>query len=313
MKIGITAVGTYVPEKILTNNDLSKIVDTNDEWISSRTGIKERRIVAEGESNADIAFKAAQDLFSKITINPEEIGAVICATSTSDGRFPSTAAVVQGMLGLSHVPAFDISTACGGFIYALITAESYIKSGIAKKVLCLCPERMSTIVDWTDRNTCVLFGDGAGAFLVEENSPTSTILASSFGADGTFADALKTIDLDGKQCIRMEGSIIFKQAVRIMAEQVRLVCEKAGKTIEDIDLLVPHQANERIITAVGEKLGIDPKKAYINVSRYGNTSAATIPLALADAQKEGRLKKGDLVVTTALGGGLTWGASLIQF
>ncbi|MGL4388652.1 MAG: beta-ketoacyl-ACP synthase III [Brevinema sp.] len=312
MKVGISGVGTYIPEKILTNHDLSKIVDTNDEWITTRTGIKERHII-DGESNADIAVKAAQDLFAKINCNPKDIDMIICATATADNRFPSTAALVQYALDIPSAPVFDISTACSGFIYALVTAEAYIKSGMVKKVLCLCPERMSTIVDWADRNTCVLFGDAAGAFLVEENSSVSTILSSSLGGDGVFADILKTEEVNGKQTIRMEGVKVFKQAVRIMDEQVRLVCEKAGKTIEDINLLIPHQANERIITAVGERLGLDPQKAYINLSRYGNTSSATIPLAMADAQKEGRIKVGTLIATVALGGGFTWGASLIQY
>ncbi|MGL4561254.1 MAG: beta-ketoacyl-ACP synthase III [Brevinema sp.] len=313
MKVGISSVGAYTPEKVLTNNDLSKIVDTNDEWITTRTGIKERRIIAEGESNFDIAFKAAQDAFQKSTTTPQEIDIIICATVTADQRFPSTASLVQEALGIPNIPAYDMGPACGGFIYTLATAEAYIKSGFAKKVLCLCPERMSTITDWKDRNTCVLFGDGAGAFIVEENSPVSTILYTSFGGDGIYKDLLKTEEIDGKSFLRMDGAKVFKQAVRIMDEQVRLVCEKAGKSISDIDLLIPHQANERIITSVGDRLGLSPEKAYMNLSRYGNTSSATIPLALVDAQKEGRLKPGMLVATVALGGGFTWGASLIQF
>lgn len=313
MRVGITAIGSYVPEKILTNDDLSKLVDTNDEWITTRTGIKERHIIAENETNADIALKAAKNALEKTNINPQEIDLIVCATATPDHRFPSTAAIVQAELGIPNIPAFDMGPACSGFIYTLATAEAYIKSGFAKKILCLCPERMSTIVDWSDRNTCVLFGDGAGAFIVEENSPVSTVLATIFGGDGIYKEFLKTENINGQHFLRMDGAKVFKQAVRIMDEQVRLVCEKTGKTLQDIDLLVPHQANIRIIEAVGERLGIPQEKCYVNVQRYGNTSGATIPLALDDAQKEGVLKEGMLVATVAMGGGFTWGASLIQF
>lgn len=313
MSIGITNIGVYVPTKILTNDDLAQIVDTNDEWIYTRTGIKQRHIAEKSESTVDMAVKSSLDLVQKTNVNPNEIDFIICSTITHDIAFPSVAALVQKELAIPGIPAFDMNTACGGFLYLLATAEAYIKAGFAKKVLCICAEKLSDIVDWTDRNTCVLFGDAAASFIVEENATKTSIIQTVIGGDGVYGDLLKAENVNGKQVIRMDGLGVFKQAVRIMEEQVRLVCKKAGKKIEDIDLLVPHQANARIMSAVAERLGLPVEKTYMNVASYGNTSCVTIPLALSDAEKEGVLKSGMLVACPALGGGFTWGASLIQY
>jgi len=313
MSIGITSVGIYLPEKILTNDHLSKIVDTNDEWITTRTGIKTRHISAENETTSSMSIKASIQALEKAGLDAKDIDFVVCSTTTPDQRFPSTATTVQAALGMKQVPAFDMGAVCGGFIYTLATAEAYIKANFAKKVLCICTERMSSIIDWTDRNTCILFGDAGTAYIVEEDSPKNTILQTVVGGDGNYKHLLYSEEKEGCHFLRMDGTGVFKQAIRIMTEQVYLVCEKAGKKVSDIDLLIPHQANYRIILGVAQRLGLDEKKAYTNLEYYGNTSAATIPLALNDAENQGRIKKGSLIATVALGGGFTWGASLIQY
>ncbi|MGL5955160.1 MAG: beta-ketoacyl-ACP synthase III [Brevinema sp.] len=314
MPIGISHIGTYVPKKVLTNDDLSKIVDTNDEWISTRTGIKERYIAEKTETTVDMAISAVQNLLQKSSHNPQDIDFIICSTVTHKISFPSVAALVQKELKIPNIPAFDMGPACGGFLYLLATAESFIKSGLAKKVLCICAEKLSDIVNWEDRNTCVLFGDAAAAFIVEENPETCQIVHTIIGGDGLFGDLLYLEEQDnGKKFIMMDGLGVFKQAVRIMEDQVRMVCEQAGKTVEEIDLLIPHQANARIMTAVAERLQIPVEKAYMNVHKFGNTSSVTIPLALVDAINDGSISEGSLVACPALGGGFTWGASLLQF
>ena len=311
MKIGISHIGVYVPEKIITNEDISKIVDTNDEWIFSRTGIKQRHVARKDETTADMAIASVKDLISKSNINIQDVDFIICSTVTNEQQFPSVASLVQKEFKISNIPCFDIGPACAGFVYVLAIAESFVKSGLAKKILCICSEKFSDLVDWTDRNTCILFGDAATAFIVEENPETCTILNTIIGGDGVYSELLRTEKQEtGEHSVKMDGTGVFKLAVRVMDEQVRTVCEKSNKRLEEIDLLIPHQANARIMTSVAERLGI---KAYMNVHNYGNTSSATIPLALSDAMKEGVITKGNLVVSPALGGGFTWGATLLQF
>ena len=309
MGIGINKIGIYVPKNVKTNEDLSKIVDTTDEWIVSRTGIKTRYIADPGETTLDMALAASRKALENT--DPNSIDLIVCSTVTPDFRFPSIAALVQKELNIPGIPAFDIGPACAGFIYVLTAAEAYIKSGFARKVLCITAERLSSITDWTDRNTCVLFGDAATAFVVED-SGQHKIIKTVFGGDGAFGDLLYAKETNGECFIRMDGTAVFKQAVRIMDEQIRNVCSQAGVNLEDIDLLVPHQANLRIIQAVGERLGLE-KKAFVDVDKYANTSSCTIPLALADAETQGILKKDMLVATVALGGGFTWGAGLIRW
>lgn len=313
MGIGIKGFSSYKPEKIITNLDLEKMVSTTDEWIYTRTGIKERRIAADDETTVDMAFKVTESLFSRLGSKIEDLGMIMCATTTHTKKFPSVAALVQERLGIPNIAAFDIGAACGGFVYLLALAESVIKGGFAKKVLCLCPEKMSSIVDWADRNVCVLFGDAAGAFLVEESENNHEILATVIGGDGAYKDLLYADQVGDHFLIRMKGAQVFRKAVEIMSNQVEMVCEKAGKSILDIDLLIPHQANIRIISSVADRLNFPMEKIFVNVESYGNTSSATIPLAFDDAIKAGVLKEGMLVATPAIGGGFTWGASLIRY
>ena len=311
MKIGISHIGIYVPEKILTNEDISKMVDTNDEWIFSRTGIKQRHIARKDETTTDMAIASVKNLIAKSSLDIQDVDFIICSTVTNEQQFPSVATLVQKEFKIPNIPTFDVGPACAGFVYVLAIAESFVKSGLAKKVLCICSEKFSDLVDWTDRNTCILFGDASAAFIVEENPETCTILNTIIGGDGAYNESLQTIKQEnGEHFVQMEGTTVFKSAVRIMDEQVRTVCEKSNKSLEEVDLLIPHQANARIMTSVADRLGI---KAYMNVQNYGNTSSATIPLALFDAMKEGVITKGDLVVSPALGGGFTWGATLLQF
>lgn len=311
LKIGISNIGIYLPEKIVTNDDLSKTVATNDEWISTRTGIKQRHIARKDETTVDMAVASINDLIIKSDLNIQDIDFIICSTVTNEQKFPSIATLIQKELKTPNIPTFDIGPACTGFVYLLAIAESFIKSGLAKKILCVCSEKFSDIVDWSDRNTCVLFGDAAAAFIVEENPTTCTILNTNIGGDGVYSELLRTKQQEnGKHFIKMDGTSVFKLAVRIMDEQVRKICEKSNKSLDDVDLLIPHQANARIMVAVAERLGIEP---FMNVQNYGNTSSVTIPLALVDAMKLGIITKGQLVVSPALGGGFTWGATLLQF
>lgn len=313
MAIGISHIGVYAPKKIVTNDDLAKFVDTNDEWISTRTGIKQRHIAEENETTFDMAMSAVNNMLKDSSINTKDIDLIICSTVTHTVSFPSVAALVQKELQIPGIPAFDMGPACGGFVYLLATAEAFVKSGTAKKVLCICAEKLSDIVNWEDRNTCVLFGDASAAFIVEEGGQFCEIVNTVMGGDGVYSDLLYMEKKDNKKYIAMDGMGVFKQAVRIMDEQVRAVCEKSNKSIEDIDVLIPHQANARIISSVGERLNIPAEKAYVNIHKFGNTSSVTIPLAIMDAKADGVIKKGSLVACPALGGGFTWGATLLQF
>ncbi len=308
MGITIRGMGYYVPDKVLTNFDLEKMVDTSDDWITTRTGIKERRI-AGSESLTDMAYRASLEALESAQIDPQEIDTIILATLTPDLGFPASACLLQARLGANRAYAFDISAACSGFLYGLEIASSMLSSGRAKRVLLVGAEKLSQIVDWTDRSTCVLFGDGAGAVVLSSEGE-GEILASVMRSDGNYWEILYA-----ERCgyIKMKGKELFKLAVRSMADVCEEVLQRAGVSTQDIDLIVPHQANIRIMQALAEKLNVPMEKVYSNIHKYGNTSAASIPIALCEAYKEGKLKRGDLVLLTAMGGGLTWGASLIRF
>ena len=322
---GILGVGKYLPENILTNADLERMVDTTDEWITTRTGVKERRIAAENEATSDMALKAAKNALKKADLKPEDLDLIIVATITPDMFFPSTACLLQYKLGARNIPAFDISVACSGYIYGLTIADKFIKSGSCKYALVVAAEKLSAVTDWEDRSTCVLFGDGAGASilgLVDEGG----ILGSSLGADGSKGDLLqlpaggsrmpasiKTVE-NKLHTIKMEGNTLFKHAVKIMADAALAVAEPLGLKGDDIDIIIPHQANVRILYALAKRMGVDPeKKVYLNIEKYGNMSAASSAVALTEAVEEGRIKKGDIILMDAFGGGLTWGALIIKW
>lgn len=305
----IAGTGIYLPKTVLTNFDLENMVDTTDEWITTRTGIKERRIAKE-ESVLKMALNASEEAIREAGVSPGEIDAVIVATLTPEKRFPSTGCLLQAELGMDKGFAFDISAACSGFIYALDLADSLLKTGKADRVLVVGVEKLSEIVDWEDRSTCVLFGDGAGAVLLERSRDESDILASKMYSDGSLWDLLYA---DNCGYIKMKGRELFKVAVRNMEDVCREVLKMAGMSPGDVDVVIPHQANVRIINSLAEKLGIPKERFFVNIERYGNTSAASIPIALHEAVKEGRVKRGDTVLFTAMGGGLTWGAVLIRF
>ncbi len=310
MGLKIESLGVYLPPKRLTNFDLESMVETSDEWITTRTGIKERRIAEDKEKVSDMAFRSAISAIEKACISLDEIDAIIVATLSPENQFPSTACLVQEKLGIKKAFAFDISAACSGFLYGLEVAWSLIKSERAGKVLLIGAEKISSIVNWQDRSTCVLFGDGSASVIVGNSEGESDILASKIYSDGSMWELLYA-PLCG--FINMKGKELFKVAVRSMEEACREVMDKADIKPEDINLVVPHQANIRIINSLAEKLSIPKEKVFTNIHKYGNTSAASIPIALYEAVEEGKLKRGDIVLLTAMGGGLTWGATLLRF
>lgn len=324
-RTGILGLGKYLPENILTNADLERMVDTTDEWITTRTGIKERRIASENEATSDMAVKAAKGALQMAGLTPKDIDLIIVATITPDMFFPSTACQVQHKLGARNVPAFDVSVACSGYVYGLTIADQFIKSGFYKHALVIASEKLSAVTDWEDRATCVLFGDGAGAAVLGP-SDNGGILAANLGADGSKGDLLqlpaggsrmpasiKTVE-NKLHTIKMEGNVLFKHAVKIMADAALAVTEPLGITGDDIDIIIPHQANIRILNGVAKKLGVNPKeKLYLNIEKYGNMSAASSAVAFTEAVEEGRIKKGDTILMDAFGGGLTWGALVIKW
>ena len=323
-KVGIIGLGEYLPKKVLTNADLEKMVDTSDEWIITRTGIKERRLAAQDEATSDLAFAAAKDAILDARLKSEDIDLIIVATITPDMPFPSTASILQNMLGAKHAVCFDISAACAGFVYALSVAHQFIARGVYKKALIVGAETLSAVTDWKDRNTCVLFGDGAGAAVLSE-VPSGGILSTYLGCDGSKVNLLnlpaggsrkpaskETVERR-EHYIRMQGNELFKIAVKTMTEAALTVLKQAGLGFSDVDLIIPHQANSRIITAVGKKLGIPPEKIFINIEKHGNISSASTATALCEAAKEGRIKKGDIVLLDAFGAGLVWGACVIKW
>jgi len=321
----ITGIGSYVPKRRLTNIDLEKIVDTSDEWIVSRTGIKERRIADVHEYTSDMAAAAVKDAMAMAGAKPEEIDLLVIGTVTPDYRCPSTACIVQRMLGLVNAATMDIAAACAGFLHGLAMADAFITAKKFKKILIVGVEKLSSITDYTDRNTCVLFGDGAGAAVVEAASGDRGILATFIKSDGRHAELLwipgggcalpmQTLDpSDKKLYLTMNGKEVFKHAVREMADASLRVVKEAGLKPEDIDMLVAHQANIRIIESTAKRLGLPDEKVYLNIAKYGNTSAASVPIAVVDALREGRIKEGDLVLMTAFGSGLTWAAALMRW
>jgi 3-oxoacyl-[acyl-carrier-protein] synthase III len=322
--IGITGVGMCVPKKVLTNQDLEKIVDTSDEWIISRTGIKKRRIAQPGTPSSDLACNAALKALESAKLKPEEIELIIVATITPDMPFPSTACFVQSKIGAKKAACFDIGAACSGFIYGLVSAKHFIASGMYKNALVIGVEVLSSVTDYTDRNTCVLFGDGAGAAVLQPVS-SGGILSYYLGADGDLANLLylpgggsknpATADTVKNKLhyIKMSGSEVFKSAVRLMADAAtRAVCE-AELGCKDISLLIPHQANMRIINSVRQRIGLPEEKVYLNVAKYGNVSAASTIIALCEAVDEKRIKKGDIIVLVAFGAGFTWGSIVIKW
>jgi len=305
----IVGTGVYLPESVLTNYDLERLVETSDEWITSRTGIKERRIAKE-EDVVEMALRASHMAIDSADLSADDLDVVIVGTLTPEKRFPSTACLLQAELGMRNGYAFDVSAACSGFLYALEVADGLIKSGKVKRALVVGSERLSEIVDWSDRSTCVLFGDGAGAVVLEDSEGKSDLLASRMHSDGNLWDLLYA---EKGGYIKMKGRELFKVAVRNMEEACREVMREAGVSAEDISVVIPHQANVRIINSLAEKLGIPKDKFFVNIDRYGNTSAASIPIALHEALQEGRIKRGDLILFTAMGGGLTWGATLLRY
>jgi 3-oxoacyl-[acyl-carrier-protein] synthase III len=318
----IQGCGAYLPEKIVTNDDLATRMDTSDEWIRQRTGIRQRHIAADGEFTSHLATKAAQRALDASGVKAGDLDLIVLATATPDETFPATATRVQAALGMTRGSAFDVQAVCAGFIYGLSVADSMIKNGLASTALVIGAETFSRILDWNDRGTCVLFGDGAGAVLLKAEQGQGTahdrgVLAHALHSDGRQHDILY---VDGGPSstrttglLRMEGKEVFKHAVINMAAVVNEVLEKAGLTAKDIDWLVPHQANKRIIDGTGRKLGLPPERVVLTVDKHANTSAASIPLALEAAVSDGRIKRGDLLLLEGIGGGLAWGASLVRW
>jgi len=322
--VGIIGVGEYLPKRVLTNRDLEKMVDTTDEWITTRTGIKERRLVSENEATSDLAINSAKEALKDAKLEPKDLDLIIVATVTPDMQFPSVSCLVQKALGAKKAACFDISAACAGFIYGIVTAQQFILSGLYKNILVIGAEVLSSITDWQDRSTCVLFGDGAGAVVVSKVK-RGGILSTYLGSNGDMADLLlvpgggsrnpashQTID-KRMHYIKMRGNELFKYAVICMTEAVEIALKRAKLTTRDIDCLIPHQANLRIIQAVAKRLNLDEKKVYLNIHKYGNISSASTATALCEAVKEKVIKRGDIVVLDAFGAGLVWGACVIEW
>ena len=324
-RIAILGTGSYVPEKILTNADLEKMVETTDEWITQRSGIKERHVSDQKTPTSKLALEAAKKALEASGVKPEELDFILIGTVTPDMMFPSTACIVQAALGARKAAAFDLSAGCTGFIYGLELARSLIAADPGRKVLVIGAEELTKITDWTDRSSCVLFGDGAGAAVLGSVEDDRGILSTYLGADGNLGDLLympaggslnpasrQTVD-DKMHFIKMAGNKVFPHAVRNMLDAATRAMESAGVTKEQLNLLIPHQANIRIIEAIAERLGAGNEKIYVNIQKYGNTSAASIPIAMDEAVRNGKIKKGDLVLLVAFGAGFTWGAVLIRW
>jgi 3-oxoacyl-[acyl-carrier-protein] synthase-3 len=317
-RIKITGTGFYVPDKVLTNQDLEKMVDTTDEWITTRTGIKERRVVSEDQATSDLSIEASRIALENAGLKVKDIDLIIVATSTPDTLFPSTGCWVQKGLGAGHIPAFDISAACTGWLYGMIVAEGLILNGAHKRILLIGSEVLSKIVNMKDRNTCVLFGDASAAVVLEESDDESGMLSSYWRADGSLGNLLyqpaggTRIPASAESVaqnlhyLQMKGNDVFKHAVKRMGEAAMEALKSAGLTKEDIDYLIPHQANIRIIDATGRRLKLPSEKVYTNIHKYGNVSAASVPIALHELWAEGKLKKGDIVIMVAFGAGFTW-------
>ncbi len=321
MAARIVGVGKYVPSRVLTNADLEHMVETSDSWIVDRTGIRERRIVADDETTSTMGAEAARMALQTAGLEADDIELIICATSTPDGMFPASAALIQDAIGASNAAAFDVNAACNGFMVALATASQFVNSGAYYRVLVIGSECMSRIVNWSDRSTCVLFGDGAGAIILErgESGGVGPVVLKNDGskADRLYAPgpgaALHNLAEAEGFCIVMDGREVFRVAVRAMEDVSRQALRAAGLTVDDVTYMVPHQANLRIMSAVAKSMGIGPERLISNVEKYGNTSSASIPLALCEAWQEGKLTPGDKLVFVAIGGGLSWGASVVEW
>lgn len=322
---GILGMGHSYPEGILTNADLEKIVDTSDEWITTRTGIKQRHIAAENEYTSQFGTAAARQALERAGLKAEDLDIIICATTTPDQIMPSTGALIQAQIGATNAAGMDVFAACSGFIYGITMVESMIKTGQIKYALVVGAEVLTKYVDYTDRGTCVIFGDGAGAAVLGPVNSGKGILATKIKSDGRYEEQLyapgggtklgtthKTID-DRMHFFKMKGNELFKVAVRSMADISAEMLAKAGLTVDDVDIVIPHQANQRITDAVASRLGVPEEKVYSNIAEHGNTSSASIPIALDECIQSGRIKEGSTVLLTAFGGGVTWGATVIQF
>ena len=317
----VQGVGHYLPERVVPNSDLEKIVETSDEWIKSRSGIERRHYVAEGEFTSDLATKALQHALDDAGLVPDDLDAIVVATSTPDLTFPSAATMVQDKIGMTRGFAFDVQAVCAGFIYALSNANALIASGQAGRVLVIGSETFSRIMDWSDRSTCVLFGDGAGALLLEAQDSAGTpqdrgILATDLHSDGRFRDLLYVdggVSTQTTGYLRMQGNQVFRHAIEKLAATAEASLEKAGLSADDVDWIVPHQANIRIIKGTAKKMGVGMDRVVVTVQDHGNTSAASIPLALSVGSARGQIKQGDLVVTEAIGGGLAWGSVILRW
>jgi 3-oxoacyl-[acyl-carrier-protein] synthase III len=316
--ISITGLGVYVPERVLTNDELSTIVDTTDEWIMARTGIRERRIAAPEEALTDLALPAARTALAQAGVEAKDVDLLVCATVTPDMIFPTSSALLADELGAPDAAAYDLLAGCTGFVYALVQAYGMLAAGVAERALVVGGDVLSRILDWTDRSTLVLFGDGAGAVVLERVEKPG-FLGFELGADGgggihlslPGSGSRKLEDATANGYVHMNGREVFKFATRVLVSSAQAVLEKCEVSVEEVDVYVPHQANVRIMDHAAEKLGIPRERMVVNVDRFGNTSSGSIPLALADAQKEGRLKEGDLVLMTGMGAGLTWGSALM--
>ncbi len=322
-----SSFGSYYPKRIVNNFDLEKLVDTTDQWIRERTGMFERRFAADDEASSDLAYKAAEMAIMNSSVRAKDIEMIIVGTISPDYMFPSTACLVQTKLGLKDIPAFDLSAGCTGFIYACNVAKQFIENGVYKNILVIGVEILTRLINWQDRGTCVLFGDGAGAAIISRAEPTdiSRIIDTHFTADGALADLLvqkgggsrmpasqKTID-ENLHTVYMEGNKIFRQAVRSMQDSCELLLKRNDISIKDIDWIISHQANLRIIEALGEKLKVDKDKVIVTIHKYANTSSASVPMAMTDALKEGKVRRGDIVLLTAFGAGLTTGSILLRY
>jgi 3-oxoacyl-[acyl-carrier-protein] synthase-3 len=318
--ISITGLGAHVPERVLTNDELATIVDTSDEWIMTRTGIRERRIAAPEEALTDIAMPAARAALAQAGVEAKDVDLLVCATVTPDMMFPTSSALLADELGASDAAAYDLLAGCTGFMYALAQAYGMMAAGLSDRALVVGGDVLSRILDWTDRSTLVLFGDGAGA-VVLERTPERGFLGFELGADGgggihlslPGSGSRRIEDATGNGYVHMNGREVFKFATRVLVSSAQAVLDRCGVSVDEVDVYVPHQANVRIMDHAAEKLGIPRERMVVNVDRYGNTSSGSIPLALADAQRDGRLEKGDLVLMTGMGAGLTWGSALMEW
>lgn len=320
----VIGTGKAVPEQVLTNHDLEQIVDTSDEWIVTRTGIKERRIIQKGERTSDYCTRAATEALTAAGVEAKEIDTLIIATISGDMRFPSTALFVQDKLGCVNAAAWDVSATCSGFLYSLHQADTMIAAGRSSKALVIGAETLTPLCDWTDRSTCVLFGDGAGAVVLERSDDERGLLSTYIGSNGNQTELLYCIGTGtagslngleyahGDTFLRMSGNEVFRHAVRTLYRAAQKTVKMAGITTEQVDMLIPHQANKRIIDATAERLGIPPERVFVNIHKYGNTSTASIPIALDEAIREGHVQPGQIVVAVAFGGGFTWGGAAIR-